>query len=57
MQNLFLQLPCRYPESARPSMEACGIDLYTTVHKFGFPLEMVRSHAEMPNYYALILLE
>ncbi|NSW77231.1 MAG: DUF2284 domain-containing protein [Candidatus Atribacteria bacterium] len=52
-----LQYPCRYPESARPSMEACGIDVYTTVRKFGFPLQVVRSRSERPNYYALLLLE
>ena len=51
-----LQYPCRHPESARPPMEACGIDVYTTVRKFGFPLRMVRSQSEKPNYYALLLL-
>ncbi|MGC8777061.1 MAG: DUF2284 domain-containing protein, partial [Candidatus Caldatribacteriaceae bacterium] len=52
-----LQYPCRYPESARPSMEACGIDVYATVRKFGWPLRVVRSRADQPNYYALVLVE
>jgi len=49
--------PCRHPEYARPSMEACGIDVYATVRQFGFPLEVVRSHLHCANYYALILVE
>jgi len=48
--------PCRYPESARPSMEACGIDVYATVRKFGFPIEVVRSCTVEPHYYALVLV-
>ncbi len=28
--------PCRYPDKAIASMEACGIDVYTTSKKFGF---------------------
>lgn len=51
-----LQHPCRYPEKARPSMEACGIDVYATVRKFGFPIEVVRSRTCRANYYALILI-
>ncbi|MEN3203821.1 MAG: DUF2284 domain-containing protein [Atribacterota bacterium] len=49
--------PCRHPELARPSMEACGIDVYATVRKFGFPIEVVRDRSCRANYYGLILLE
>jgi len=48
---------CRYPERARPSMEACGIDVFTTAHNAGFPLEVVRSRQEQPNYYGLVLVD
>ncbi|BER92745.1 DUF2284 domain-containing protein [Thermatribacter velox] len=51
------EYPCRYPEKARPSMEACGIDVYATVSKFGFPIEVVRSRDCKANYYALCLIE
>ena len=48
---------CRYPENARPSMEACGIDVFTTVKKFGFPIEVVRTRNQCPNFYGLILVD
>ena len=48
---------CRYPERARPSMEACGIDVFSTVKKYGFPIEVVRTTRQCPNYYGLILVD
>jgi len=48
---------CKYPEQARPSMEACGIDVFTTVKKVGFPIEVVRTMSQCPNFYGLILVD
>jgi len=48
---------CRYPHKARPSMEACGIDVFATVRSQGFPLKVLRSRKEKGNYYGLLLLE
>ena len=48
---------CKYPEKARPSMEACGIDVFSTVRANGFPIKVVRSRKCKANYYGLILLE
>ena len=48
---------CRHPERARPAMEACGIDVFSTVKKAGFPIEVVRSTRQCPNYYGLILVD
>lgn len=49
--------PCRHPEKARPSMEACGIDVYATGRKFGFPIEVVKDRTCKANFYGLILIE
>jgi predicted metal-binding protein len=48
---------CRHPEKARPSMEACGIDVFSTVKKFGFPIEVVKTYRQCPNYYGLVLVD
>jgi predicted metal-binding protein len=48
---------CRHPEEARPSMEASGIDVYSTVKAHGLPLEVLKNEQEKPNYYGLILIE
>ena len=52
-----LDHPCRFPDYARPAMEACGIDVYETARRAGFPLEVVTSHDDTPNYYSLLLVE
>jgi predicted metal-binding protein len=48
---------CRRAEQARPAMEACGIDVFSTVRRAGFPIEVVRSTRQCPNYYGLILVD
>jgi predicted metal-binding protein len=48
---------CRHPYQARPSMEACGIDVYRTARTAGFPIEVVRDHTCPQNYYGLLLLD
>lgn len=48
---------CRHADRARPSMEACGIDVFSTVKKVGFPIEVVRQRRQCPNYYGLLLVD
>jgi predicted metal-binding protein len=52
-----LEHPCRHPYEARPAMEACGIDVYDTAHRAGFPLEVVTCLEDSANYYSLLLIE
>ncbi len=49
--------PCRHPYQARPSMEACGIDVYQTARNNGFTLEVVRSGDSLCSFMSLILIE
>ncbi|MEM4230212.1 MAG: DUF2284 domain-containing protein [Thermoproteota archaeon] len=46
---------CVHPELARPSMEACGIDVYATARGAGFTIEVVKTRKEKPNYFGLLL--
>jgi len=48
---------CRHAERARPAMEACGIDVFSTVRKAGLPVEVVTGRRQCPNYYGLILVD
>lgn len=48
---------CRHPDKARPSMESCGIDVYSTARNNGFPIEVVRDEHSQRNYYGLLLVE
>lgn len=48
---------CRYPDEARPSMEACGIDVFATVRANGFSIEVLRTNACRGDYYGVVLIE
>jgi len=48
---------CRHPSQARPSMEACGIDVYATARRQGFTIEVVRDHEDPQHYFGLVLIE
>jgi predicted metal-binding protein len=48
--------PCIYPRLARASMEACGIDVYTTARKNGF-IEVLKTKRQKPTYYGLLLVK
>ncbi|MGI6492692.1 MAG: DUF2284 domain-containing protein [Peptococcaceae bacterium] len=48
---------CAHPKEARPSMEACGIDVFATVRANGFPIEVVPDRNCIGNYYGLVLID
>jgi predicted metal-binding protein len=48
---------CQHGFDARPSMEACGIDVFKTARDNGFPITVVRTHEEERNFYGVILVE
>jgi predicted metal-binding protein len=49
--------PCKHGYVARPSMEACGIDVFKTARDNGFPINVVQSREEERNTFGLILVE
>ena len=51
-----LDAECKYPELARPSMEACGIDVYATARNAGFLLRVVRDYDEGCVMCGLVLV-
>ncbi len=48
---------CDHPDLARPAMEACGIDVFSTARRAGFKIEVMRSTSQKPSYYGLLLVE
>jgi predicted metal-binding protein len=54
---LIHNLPCNFPDKARPSMEASGIDVYQSAHNHGLPLSPLRSEDETRNIYCLLLVD
>ena len=49
--------PCSQRARARPSMEACGIDVYETSRNNGFVISPVRLKSETWNFYSLLLVD
>ncbi len=49
--------PCVDPEHARPSMEACGIDVFATVRNAGWEIEVVADREDRYRFFALVLVD
>ena len=52
-----LSYPCKFEDIVRPSMEACGIDVYRTLANVGYKLKVVKSYEEGCKFCSLILIE
>ena len=48
---------CRHREKARPSMEACGIDVYSTARSNGFSINTLDSAKCRADYFGLVLIK
>lgn len=48
---------CIHAYQARPSMEACGIDVFKTARDSGFHIKVVKKHEEEMNVFGLVLAE
>ncbi len=49
--------PCKYPDLARPAMEACGIDVFKTLRKHGIKIDVVKTYHSPCTFASLILIE
>lgn len=47
---------CLHPEQARPSMEACGIDVFATARNAGFDIKVLTSKNEKYQRICLLLV-
>jgi predicted metal-binding protein len=48
---------CKEPKLARPTADALGIDVYTTVRKIGYPIEVLSDYDQEMNRYAFLLID
>lgn len=49
--------PCYNGFQARPSMEACGMDVFQTARNNGFAIETLRSETDTRNVFYLMLVD
>jgi len=48
---------CKNPKSARPSPDAMSVDVFSTVRKYGYPIEVLSDYSKAMNRYAFLLIE
>jgi len=49
--------PSRHLEKARTAVQSLGIDIFTTVKKYGFPIYTLKNREDEQNWYSIVLLE
>jgi predicted metal-binding protein len=48
---------CANKKSARPTPEAMAVDVFSTVRKLGYPIEVLSDYSKTMNRYAFLLVE
>ncbi len=48
---------CKDPQRARPTPESLGVDVYATVRKIGYYIEVLSDYSQAMNRYAFLLIE
>lgn len=48
---------CKHPHLARPGPEAMGVDVFSTVKLYGFPIEVCKDYSQTMNRYSFLLIE
>ncbi len=48
---------CMNPKLARPSPESFAVDVFTTVRKVGYPIDVLSDYKDEMNRYAFLLVE
>jgi predicted metal-binding protein len=56
-QNEYNKKECKYPEKARPSLEAAGVDVFHTASKAGYPIRVIRQTGDCFTFFGLLLLD
>lgn len=48
---------CLHPDMARPGPEAMGVDVFSTVRQYGFPIEVCKDYSQEMNRYSFLMIE
>lgn len=47
---------CKVPRSARPTPEAMAVDVFSTVRRIGYPIEVLTDYRQAMNRYAFLMI-
>ncbi len=48
---------CKEPKLSRPTPDAMAMDVYSTVRKIGYPIEVLSAYGQEMNRYAFLLID
>jgi predicted metal-binding protein len=48
---------CKHAREARPSPEAMAVDVFSTVRKYDYPIEVLADYSQAMHRYAFLLIE
>ncbi len=48
---------CKEPRMARPTADALAVDVYSTVRRVGYPIQVLSDYSETMNRYAFLLIK
>jgi predicted metal-binding protein len=48
---------CKLPRMARPSLESMAVDVYSTVKKYGYPIQVLSNYDQTMNRYAVLMID
>jgi predicted metal-binding protein len=55
--NEYSKKECKFPEKARPSLEAAGVNVFRTASKAGYPIRVIRQKGDCFTLFGLLLLD
>jgi predicted metal-binding protein len=48
---------CKNPRAARPSPESMAVDVFSTVRRYGYPIQVLSEYSQAMDRYAFLLIE
>lgn len=51
------RMSCKEPKLSRPTADALAVDVFSTVRKLGFPIEVLSDYDQEMNRYAFLLID
>jgi predicted metal-binding protein len=51
------RIKCKNKRIARPTPEAMAVDVFSTVRRLGYPIEVLRDYSKTMNRYSFLLIE
>jgi predicted metal-binding protein len=52
-----LRSDCKHPKKSRPGPEAMAVDVFSTVRKVGYPIEVLTDYDKTMNRYGFLMVE